>query len=1037
VSRTSHSLVGSLIASAPNDENRSALFDDNVYGTQELPGNLHHASLQHIHTLLERHGAVNLVRQLAKDLAQRDAHMTVLRRKSEERERILRKMLRARDVSTIEIESQLRTLERVNGRSDAPSPSRSASIRNTDSEAIEGTLPESAMESRLALALHDEQIADIVCDDSSLLGLDISKPPSLPEQGREDDAVKSNSGKFWKSYIWAGQRNANLHTQKGNRKATQLLSSEARSSQSNLISPVNRPSPTTQAKGPKSGSGMSSVRRLQSEENNSSASSSRRSSTSISSWALKLVAGGAQASRSAENQTVNQGAPGTGKADASRSRRSSSGSAKAQVTIRATNHITAKALAIKSAGESVSTKSAIDTDNLRAVNANATSTSPLAATHQGLDNIGPVEMDTILPEASRPPTLTQHHNHMSNSQEFLTDRFGFIYDQRRRRRQYTAESTTREQTDLREDIDEAKNLFSGDGLHGEPNPQDQNDNVVRPNSAHSSMDENNPRHQPPKRWYDYLKIATTPTELLSHTPSAAYHETLEPNDSKDEKPSGAQLRLEKRGSILALRTNPLPSPTRVVSGNAEFSSPSSTTGNSTGKAKQSSKPQDPVKALLEQLTEVHDNLQKERTVKWNDFLRKVRAERTRRGEATSAMEGKAQYHPPEASLVDGEVIGVTSLRGTIGRAKWKEFRVLVLGGIPVAYRAKIWAECSGAASLRIPGYYDDLISSDDDDPAVVTQIQMDITRTLTDNIFFRKGPGVHKLKEVLLAYSKRNTEVGYCQGMNLIAACLLLIMPTAEDAFWVLASMIENILPENYYDHFLLTSRADQVVLRQYVAEVLPKLSRHLDDLSIELEALSFQWFLSVFTDCLSAEALFRVWDVVLCMHDGATFLFQVALALLKLNEPALLECDSPAAVYHYINHQMTNHAISIDGLVQASEALRKVVRRRDVEARRAVAVDRERTLIKEREQLRRQRSQKAKTEELGNEGNNHSVKDTSGVSVDGLTKDNDSAVNVKQMQLSRHASSSHNAAEDETGTSSALESLTPLPIDEEVLWRG
>ncbi|MBN6743467.1 hypothetical protein JKG47_24035, partial [Acidithiobacillus sp. MC6.1] len=56
----------------------------------------------------------------------------------------------------------------------------------------------------------------------------------------------------------------------------------------------------------------------------------------------------------------------------------------------------------------------------------------------------------------------------------------------------------------------------------------------------------------------------------------------------------------------------------------------------------------------------------------------------------------------------------------------------------------------------------------DDDPSIVAQIQMDINRTLTDNIFFRKGPGVAKLKEVLIAYSRRNAEVGYCQGMNLI-----------------------------------------------------------------------------------------------------------------------------------------------------------------------------------------------------------------------------------------------------------------------------
>jgi hypothetical protein len=192
--------------------------------------------------------------------------------------------------------------------------------------------------------------------------------------------------------------------------------------------------------------------------------------------------------------------------------------------------------------------------------------------------------------------------------------------------------------------------------------------------------------------------------------------------------------------------------------------------------------------------------------------------------------------------------------------------------------------------------------------------------------------------------------------MNLIVANLLLVIPSAEDAFWILVTIIEDILPPGYYDHSLLASRADQQVLRTYVSQVLPKLSQHFDDLSIDLETMTFQWFLSLFTDCLSAEALFRVWDVILCFNDGSTFLFQVALALLKLNEQQLLACTSPASVYTYINHQMTNHAISIDGLIQASEGLRRVVRREEVEARRSKAIEAEKEVCRQREERHAQR---------------------------------------------------------------------------------
>lgn len=279
--------------------------------------------------------------------------------------------------------------------------------------------------------------------------------------------------------------------------------------------------------------------------------------------------------------------------------------------------------------------------------------------------------------------------------------------------------------------------------------------------------------------------------------------------------------------------------------------------------------------------------------------------------------------------------------------------------------------------------------------------------------------------------------------MNLITACLLLIMPTAEDAFWMLATMVETILPNRYYDHSLLASRADQIVLRQYVRELLPKLSAHFDELSIELEALTFQWFLSVFTDCLSAEALFRVWDVILCMHDGSTFLFQVALALLKLNEKALIECDNPGAVYHYINQQMTNHAISIDGLIQASEALKKMVRRKDVEERRVKAIEQEQEVMRQREELRAERLNKLKGKDAVEGEADGSAPPPPQLIVESATGEFPEIINITPPEpttpttMTSSVSFSSSRDEEEIAHEDMERSLTPMPIDEEVMWRA
>jgi|SRR5579859_736668 hypothetical protein len=92
--------------------------------------------------------------------------------------------------------------------------------------------------------------------------------------------------------------------------------------------------------------------------------------------------------------------------------------------------------------------------------------------------------------------------------------------------------------------------------------------------------------------------------------------------------------------------------------------------------------------------------------------------------------------------------------------------------------------------------------------------------------------------------------------VNVITATLLLIHSTDEEAFWGLVAIIERILPEGYFTPDLIASRADQRVLKRLVRELCPRVHVHLSRLGVDLEAITFNWFLSVFTDCLPAEVL-------------------------------------------------------------------------------------------------------------------------------------------------------------------------------------
>ncbi|CAI7603559.1 unnamed protein product [Penicillium manginii] len=943
---------------------RAALFDDSL-PARDIPGALHLADDAHIE-----------LRQFARDLAQRDAEISALRQRADARERELKKMLREVSVSNQDIERRLYQMENNPEDRGSDGDSTHSLGQASQSSGLDGLMSQAMTD---AVGSNDGDASEHNSD------LQATIRPQRADELRDAEGNRKRQGSMrgWQEYIF-GSTNPSRKTSRASSIMSDMQEVEEDDTQRTRVPSnpsVRRKALDEQLFHPPNGKPGSIAsdtlgRRIASGSTNGDDVSvhSRKSSRSLGSWTVKLFAGNAQGPKDSSDSESSR------KISSNQDKNTDSkNSMSAMAALKRINSNTNMPASGGRPGSNTGTVRINPAARRTPVSNISQGAAAAENSDRSSNNLGPVEMDAILPMESRPPTLSPIYNN-SQSGEFLTDRFGFIYDQRRKKRQREANasktskhrlSITETLGNLRSDSDaedenQALPSTTPEALNSPP------DSPVDPENGTAGL----------RRWQDYLKLPSRPTELLSHTPSTAPIVSL--TTAEPTRSHSSSVSVDKDGTLSLNSGQPSASTSAITADRPEFAGISS---EEQPAVRINASETEPVKLLLEQLTDLHDTLQRDRTVRWNEFLRKVRAERRKEGEAAAAAAASSDksvpaVDTPEATLADGEVIGVSGLgnKGKVGRAKWREFRTLVLGGIPVALRAKVWSECSGASGMRIPGYYDDLVrgvGGTEPDPSVIAQIEMDIRRTLTDNVFFRKGPGVAKLKEVLLAYSRRNSEVGYCQGMNLITASLLLIMPTAEDAFWILTSMIEIILPQHYYDHGLMASRADQAVLRQYITEILPNLSSHLEDLGIELEALTFQWFLSLFTDCLSAEALYRVWDVVLCLNvtstvqngtttnasaassikeadkatpvsedlasgggGGSTFLFQVALALLKLNEPQLLTtCSTPAALYTYINHQMTNHAISIDGLIQASEALRNMVRREDVITRRALAL--------------------------------------------------------------------------------------------------
>lgn len=406
-----------------------------------------------------------------------------------------------------------------------------------------------------------------------------------------------------------------------------------------------------------------------------------------------------------------------------------------------------------------------------------------------------------------------------------------------------------------------------------------------------------------------------------------------------------------------------------------------TIGSGRGTVKRKANASITVRRLLTQLQEMHSKRQDEQQAEWDAFLkkRKVLLQQSSKDKmvgGASNRESSMTSKAVDAVRKGGDAFGFASsvnditpapngesnetrksthpLKRAKGEEEWslggliglsqlgsntkdqQEFQKLIQGGIPLIYRPKLWYECSGAFDRVEPGRYQELLNEhESEENACTKQIDLDVGRTMPTNIFFAgDGPGVAKLRRLLVAYSWYNPQCGYCQGMNNLAATLLLTHATEEEAFWVLASLIENILPMDYFTAHLLIAQADQRVLMDFVQELMPKLAKHIDELGVDLPAVTFAWFLSLYTDCLPVETLFRVWDVLFV--EGMAILFKVALSIFMINERELLQTNSPSSFYSLM-HSMTSHQFSADKLLTlACEGLRSSVKMEKIEERRA-----------------------------------------------------------------------------------------------------
>ncbi|TFY68288.1 hypothetical protein EVG20_g3622 [Dentipellis fragilis] len=223
---------------------------------------------------------------------------------------------------------------------------------------------------------------------------------------------------------------------------------------------------------------------------------------------------------------------------------------------------------------------------------------------------------------------------------------------------------------------------------------------------------------------------------------------------------------------------------------------------------------------------------------------------------------------------------------------------LVQVGLPNRLRGEMWETLSGSIYLRFlnPGVYERLLEENKGRMNTATEeIEKDLHRSLPEYPAYQSEEGIGALRRVLQAYSFKNPETGYCQAMNILAAAILIYM-SEEQAFWLLEVICDRLLP-GYYSTSMHGTLLDQRVFESLVASRLPILHEHFQEVDVQLSVASLPWFLSLFINSMPMVFAFRIVDCFFCM--GSKVLFQVGLAVLKINGEKLLQIQDDGGFIH------------------------------------------------------------------------------------------------------------------------------------------
>lgn len=179
----------------------------------------------------------------------------------------------------------------------------------------------------------------------------------------------------------------------------------------------------------------------------------------------------------------------------------------------------------------------------------------------------------------------------------------------------------------------------------------------------------------------------------------------------------------------------------------------------------------------------------------------------------------------------------------------------------------------------------------------ISEISRDVVRTMPSHPAFssaspRGQENQTILFNVLKAVSSAEPSVGYCQGMNFVAATLLInLQMNPEHAFNVFISILRNFHFKNLYSPDVPLLPLRMFMFSRLVRQHVPQVWHHLNSKTFSVEIFANQWIMTLYSYYLDPEILGdKIWTLFFLL--GWKFLFIFGLAILSMLQNHILAMD-------------------------------------------------------------------------------------------------------------------------------------------------